>query len=446
MNSERIEFTKEMKETHTILAPMMLPTHFSMLESVFNNHGFKVEILNTTGRQIVDEGLKSVHNDTCYPALLVIGQLIDALKSGKYDTSKTTLLISQTGGGCRASNYIYLLRKALKQSGFEHVPVVSLNFSRLEKNSGFKFNLKMITEMLYSVIYGDLIMWVANQCRPYEKNKGDTQKVVDKWTNKLSKELTGFGYLAVKKNYKNILEDFSGIGRDSTPKIKVGIVGEIYMKYAPLGNNNLEDFLIAEGAEPVLSGVLDFCLYCIKNNLTDYELYGKSSMNKQVAKIGLKIFQHWQDKMIKAVKNHGVFRAPTSFKSLEKVVDGFIGLGAKMGEGWLLTSEMLELIDSGINNIVCTQPFGCLPNHIVAKGMMRKIKDSFPMANIVPVDYDPSATAINQENRLKLMLSNAKLTAQFSGKQTFFEMEKDIDDIDIEINKHEDEQKQVQNA
>lgn len=413
-NEEKpIEFTPQMRKTHTILAPMMLPIHFTMLEQILNCNGYHVELLRTTGRQIVDEGLKNVHNDTCYPALLVIGQMIDALKSGKYDPDKTALLITQTGGGCRASNYIYLLRKALKQSGFPNVPVISLNFASLESASGFTFTPAMIIQALYAIIYGDLIMWVSNQCKPYELVAGSTQKVIDKWTEELCQQFHSSKFLHIRKNYQKILDDFAAIPRSSKPKVRVGIVGEIYMKYAPLGNNNLEDFLIKEGAEPVLSGLLDFILYCLKNSEVDYKLYGKGKKTKTIAHLGLRYFIHVQNKMIKAVEKHGVFRVPGKFDDLGRSIEGVIGMGAKMGEGWLLTAEMMELIHSGVKNIVCTQPFGCLPNHIVAKGMMRKIKDRYPDANIIPVDYDPSATAINQENRLKMMLSNAKLALQF---------------------------------
>ena len=404
-----VEFTPEMRKTHTILVPMMLPIHFEMLETILGRHGYRVEVLRTTGRQLVEEGLANVHNDTCYPALLVIGQMIDALKSGKYDPDHTALMLTQTGGGCRASNYIYLLRKALKKCGFSQVPVISLNFSKLEKSSGFKITAPLLVEVFYAMLYGDMLMWLNNQCRPYEINKGDSKKVVDHWIEELNRQFCSPRFLLLTHNYKKMLRDFAAIPRRKEGKVRVGIVGEIYMKYAPLGNNNLEDFLVAEGAEPVVSGVLDFLLYCVKNNLIDYDLYGKSTMAKPVATYALRFLEYLQNKGIRAVKKQGEFRAPSSFQDLQKMVDGFIGMGAKMGEGWLLTSEMLELIHSGVNNIVCTQPFGCLPNHIVAKGMMRKIKDKYPYSNIVAVDYDPSATPINQENRLKLMLSNARL-------------------------------------
>lgn len=405
-------FTSEMRKTHTILVPMMLPIHFSMVVEIMQSSGYHIEILKTTDRRVIDEGLQSVHNDICYPALLVIGQMIDALKSGNYDPDKTALMITQTGGGCRASNYIFLLRKALRNSGFENVPVISLNLSGLESCSGFRFTLPMLLKASFALLYGDMLMVLANQCRPYEYVNGDTQRVVDHWTKELSRQFKHMQFLRVKKNYKRILADFDTIKRNKTPKIKVGIVGEIYMKYSPLGNSCLEDFLISEDAEPVVSGVMDFLLYCFTNSFIDNELYGRNKQLILPLRIVVAYLLHRQKQTIRAIQKHGVFTPPTEFKELLTLVDGTIGKGAKMGEGWLLTAEMLELIHSGVNNIVCTQPFGCLPNHIVAKGMMRKIKDAHPNANIVAIDYDPSATQINQENRLKLMLANARITQE----------------------------------
>lgn len=405
-----VEFTKKMKETYTILAPMMLPIHFQLLVNVFKHAGYNVELLQTKGRSIVDEGLKTVHNDTCYPALLVIGQFIDALKSGNYDPNKTALLITQTGGGCRASNYIYLLRKALKQAGYPQVPVISINFSNLEKHEGFTITPEILTKTMFALTYGDALMWLSNQCKPYEVHEGASQAVIDKWIVSLNRKFATQAYLKTSEIYSEMLQDFASIERRKVSKIKVGIVGEIYMKYAPLGNNDLEQFLLAEGAEPVVSGVMDFIMYTLKNSEIDYRLYGKGKKSRHVAAIALALLERIQKKMINSINKQGVFRAPASFSTLEQLVDGYIHKGVKMGEGWLLTAEMVELIESGVNNIVSAQPFGCLPNHIVAKGMMRKIKDHYPQANIVAIDYDPSATAVNQENRLKLMLANAKMT------------------------------------
>lgn len=412
---ERVVFTKEMKKEYTILIPTMLPTHFHLLENVFKEYGYNAVLLENKGSSVVNSGLRHVHNDTCYPALLVIGQMIDALESGKYDKHKVAFMITQTGGGCRASNYIHLLRKALHKGGYGYVPVISLNFGGLEKNPGFKLSLSMLDRMFYCVLYGDLLMLLGNQCRPYEITKGDTDALTEKWTVRLTEEMNGRGFLSykkVKENYRLILEDFAAIPRKVEEKVKVGIVGEIYVKFSPLGNNNLEEFLMSEGAETVMPGLLDFCLYCVYNGIIDKGIYGKGFLAYHISKIAYRFLTKKQREMIDIIESHGVFRPMGFFDHTITLVDGYIGLGAKMGEGWLLTAEMLELVEQGVNNIVCTQPFGCLPNHIVGKGMMKVIKERNPQANIVAVDYDPGATKINQENRIKLMLANAEKLRQ----------------------------------
>ncbi|MDL2276684.1 MULTISPECIES: 2-hydroxyacyl-CoA dehydratase [unclassified Breznakia] len=408
----RVEFTQEMKKTHTILIPNMLNMHFEIIEQLLISEGYKVELLKTTHHNIVNEGVKNVHNDTCYPALLVVGQMIDALKSGKYDLNKVALIMTQTGGGCRASNYIHLLRKALKNNGMEQVPVISVNFYGLETNSGFKFTYRFLIKAVYAIIYGDMLMWISNQCKPYELNAGDTEAVDKKWTKRIADQMHSPSFLRVKRNYKAILEDYEAIPKSNEEKVRVGIVGEIYMKYSPLGNNELEKFLIREGAEPVLSGLLDFIAYCCENMVLDYDLYNINKVNRNLARIALRYLVHSQNKMIKAIKKHGKFKVMSNFNEVKVMAKDYISKGVKMGEGWLLTSEMLELIHSGVNNVICTQPFGCLPNHIVAKGMMRKIKDNYPESNVVAIDYDPGASTINQENRIKLMLSNAKMNME----------------------------------
>ncbi len=407
--TNRVEFTKEMKDTHTILVPMMLPIHFNIIVGILQQYGYKIELLTNTDRAVIDDGLKNIHNDICYPALLIIGQMINALQSGKYDINKTAVMISQTGGGCRASNYIHMYRKALKNCGLEHVPVISINMSGLEKNSGFKLTAPIILKAAVALIYGDLIMCVSNQCKPYEKVKGETQKMIDIWVEKLKNLSSSKDFFKRKKITNEILTDFASIDRTDEKKVRVGIVGEIFMKYSPFGNNYLEDFLIKEGAEPVLSGVMDFMLYCFHNKQIDAELYNMKDMATLPSKWLVKFVTLLQKDIISQIKAQGVFTPPTAFDHLITLGDEYINKGVKMGEGWLLTSEMIELIESGVDNIVATQPFGCLPNHIVAKGMVRKIKDKYPDANIVAIDYDPSATSVNQENRLKLMLANAKL-------------------------------------
>jgi predicted nucleotide-binding protein (sugar kinase/HSP70/actin superfamily) len=402
-----------MKKTHTLLVPQMLPIHFDLMAKVFAQDGYKVEVLKTAHRGIVEEGLKSVHNDSCYPALLVIGQFIDALKSGRYDIAKTALLITQTGGGCRASNYIYLLRKALVKNGFSQVPVVSLNFSGLNKYSGFKLSLRCLAKVAFSLLYADFLMCLYNQTVPYEQSKGDAKALVERWTQKLLAQMEGPLFVRLGRNYRAILKDFAAIPADrGAQKIKVGIVGEIYLKYAPLGNNGLEEYLAAEGCEVVNSGLMDFVMYCVFNRLYDRELYGHGGPAYTAYYWASRFLVAKQRQMVRAIKRHGTFTAPAEFGHVAKMAEGYIDHGVKMGEGWLLTAEMLDLIHAGVNNIVSAQPFGCLPNHIVAKGMIRKIKDNFPFANIIAVDYDPGASRINQENRIKLMLANARRHAE----------------------------------
>ncbi len=401
----RLLFTEEMRKEYTILIPQMLPVHFTMLEKIFNNHGYKVKLLTSTGRKIIDEGLRNVHNDTCYPALLVIGQMMDALKSGEYDLNKTALMITQTGGGCRASNYINLLRKALKNNGMEQIPVVSLNLSNLEKNPGFKLSVKLLYELVIAICYGDMLTWIANQVRPYENNKGECDKLIENWIDKLMER--GFALTAFNANIREILEDFSTVPYTPSPKVKVGIVGEIYIKYAPLGNNCLEEFLRGEDAEVVIPGLLDFILFMCDHHIVDTQLY-HVRYKKYIGSGALKAFlKKMQDAMIDEVEKTR-FKPPAHFEETKKNVLPYVSPANKMGEGWLLTAEMVELIGSGVTNIVCAQPFGCLPNHIVGKGMIRKIRDVHPEANIVAIDYDPGATKVNQENRIKLMLSSAK--------------------------------------
>ncbi len=412
-DNDRVIFTEEMRKEYTILFPNMLPRHFKILTKVFQFYGFNTVLLEngTMGdsKSVIDAGLRSVHNDACYPALLVIGQFIDALESGKYDPHKTALMMTQTGGGCRASNYISLIRKALKKAGYEYVPVISLNFSGLEKNPGFKIKPKMISRALYAVLYGDLLMTLVNQTRPYEIEKGAAETLADKWVDVLVKEMTEsrIKYSKVKKNYAAIIRDFAKIEKSDKKKVRVGIVGEIFVKFSPLGNNDLENFLVSENAEPVMAGLVDFMLYCMYNPIMDAKLYGKGKKTVWIYKFVCSFMGKKQQDLIDAIKEEGSFIPPSPFKNTCEANEGYISNGVKMGEGWLLTAEMLELIEDGVTNIVCAQPFGCLPNHIVGKGMMKPIKERHPGVNIVAIDYDPGATKINQENRIKLMLANA---------------------------------------
>lgn len=408
---EIVEFTKEMKDDYTILVPDMLPIHFGMLMQVFKNHGYNMELLKNNGPSVVEEGLKLVHNDTCYPALLVIGQFIDALKSGKYDLNKVALMITQTGGGCRASNYIHLLRKALNKAGMGYIPVISLNSSGMEKNSGFKYTLPMLLKSVAVVGYGDLLMLLNNQIKPYEKNKGESEKLVEYWVEKLSNEINhnkGFSKKDMEKNFNKIAKSFAQIERSNEKKVKVGIVGEIYVKYSSLGNNDLEKFLHEEDCEVMVPGLMGFLMYCVENGIIDTALYGGSVIKTKISSMINDYLIKVEDMAIKAIKEFKCFTPPTGFRHLKTLGDKVIGLGAKMGEGWLLPAEIMELIQLGYENVICAQPFGCLPNHIIGKGIIRKVKGLHHDSNIVPIDYDPSATRVNQENRIKLMLAVAK--------------------------------------
>ncbi len=407
--ADYVRFTEDMIKTHTILVPNMLPVHFRLLMAIFEHKGYKLELLENDSRNVVDEGLKNVHNDACYPALLVIGQFMDALASGKYDPDKTALMITQTGGGCRASNYIHLLRKAVAKN-YPQIPVVSLNFSGLEKDSAFRITAPMFLRLLYAVLYGDLLMTCYNKCRAYEINKGDAKAMLDKWQNRLG-DIFRRGsreYLKTKKLYPEILNDFASIKLSDEKKIRVGIVGEIYVKYSPLANNHLEDFLLSEGCEPVVPSLLEFVMYCASGTFTDAEFYDNKNTQSRIYKLGYKLIYSKQKELIRIMKEQGSFEPLHDFEHLRSLADKYISQGVVMGEGWLIPAEMAALSQSGVDNIICTQPFGCLPNHIVAKGMSRAIKQDNPNANIVAIDYDPGATRVNQENRIKLMLANAK--------------------------------------
>ena len=408
---EVILFTKEMKRDYKILVPTMLPMHFRMIVKILGTFGYDIDILDEYGKHISECGLKYVHNDTCYPAILVIGQFINALQSGNYDPDKTALLLMQTGGGCRASNYISLLRKALKKAGYPQVPVISFNLAGVEKHPGFQLTLPILHRLMYAVFYGDLLMLLRNQCTPYELEQGAAQRLAEQWTDRLVNEMNEKGalkYKHVKENYAAMVRDFAKIPKIDVKKVRVGVVGEIFVKYSPLGNNNLEKFLTSEGAEVVVPGLMDFCLYCLVNGIYDTELYGTGKLRAFASKIIYKIFLKKQQDIIDVIRENSDFNPPTLFSVTTGLVDGYISHGTKMGEGWLLCAEMLELIHMGVDNIVCTQPFGCLPNHIAGKGMMKPIKEKHEGVNIVAIDYDAGATQINQENRLKLMLSTAR--------------------------------------
>ncbi len=405
-----VPFTEEMKQDYTILMPNMLPMHFQLIAKVAFTYGYRMELLETSGQSIVETGLKYTHNDACYPAVCVIGQFLDALLSGKYDVHKVALIMFQTGGGCRASNYISLIRKALERAGMGFVPVISFSFAGLEKHPGFKLTLPLLHGFAYAVLFGDLLMSLKSQVEPYERQKGDAAAMCARWTVCLGKEL-GNGakihYAHVKKLYGEVLQDFAAIPRTGKKTVQVGVVGEIFVKYSPLANNHLEEFLIREGAEVTMPGLMDFVLYMVYNNMVEYRVYGKKAALQPMIHLAWRYLCGKKNDIIRMVKEQGVFRPWTPFEQVPKLAEEFISPAVKMGEGWLLTAEMMELAHAGCRNIVCAQPFGCLPNHICGKGMMKPIKEKYPDVNIVAIDYDAGASRVNQENRLKLMLANA---------------------------------------
>ena len=409
-NNAYIPFTEEMKKDYTILVPNMLPMHFQLVIQVAKTYGYNMELLETSGTSIVETGLKYTHNDACYPAVCVIGQFLDALLSGKYDVHKVALIMFQTGGGCRASNYISLIRKALERAGLGFVPVISFSFAGLEKHPGFKLTLPFLHGLAYAVLFGDLLMSLKGQVVPYETHTGDTEQLCRKWTERLGKELGSnakIRYSHVKQLYGEILKEFAAIPREQRKAVQVGVVGEIFVKYSPLANNHLEDFLVSEGAEVTMPGLLDFVLYMVYNNIVEYRVYHRKVLLQPIIHLAWRYLCGKKNDIIAMVKEQGVFRPWTPFEQVPPMAEEFISPAVKMGEGWLLTAEMMELAHSGCTNIVCTQPFGCLPNHICGKGMMKPIKEKYPNVNIVAIDYDSGASRVNQENRLKLMLANA---------------------------------------
>jgi predicted nucleotide-binding protein (sugar kinase/HSP70/actin superfamily) len=407
----RVLFTEEMKHEYKILIPSMAPYHFGYFVHMLNSEGYDAEVLSNTNFDVIHEGMKYSHNDICVPAMLVIGQFIDAMKNSGYDIHKVALIITQTGGGCRASNYVSLIRKAFKQAGYEFIPIISVNAGGLEKNPGFKITTSILTKLITGLGMGDMIMQLYNEVAPYEVNKGDTERAYQE----INEEINKYFYYPLRKVFyhpnkifKKVAKRFSEVEVDrSIPKPKVGIVGEIYVKYSPLGNNNLEQTLRNEGCEVITPNILDFFLYTFDSSVHDIDKYGGRKWVAIVYRLLIRFIEYRRNKIRRVVKKYG-FRDFTKYYDLRKMAKGYINRAMHVGEGWLLTAEMVELIHMGAPNIVCTQPFGCLPNHIAGKGMLKRIKEQHPESNIVAIDYDTSATEINQLNRIKLMISNAK--------------------------------------
>lgn len=410
-NINRVEFTKEMRDNYTILCPQMSPIHFDLLEPALNSCGYNFEVVNADDKAAVDLGLKYVNNDACYPSLIVVGQIMDALLSGKYDLNKVAVIMTQTGGGCRASNYIGFIRRALEKAGMEHIPVLSLSVQGLEKNEGFKITPKLVLKGMQAVIYGDVFMRTLYRMRPYELEEGSANKLHDKWRkiciDDLKKNDIGMGKF--KKNIRDIIHDFDNLPIDENMvKPKVGVVGEILVKFHPAANNYIVDLLEREGAEAVMPDLLDFLLYCFYSNNFNAKYLGTSKSSAYISNIGISFLEHMRKCARKEFENSRHFSAPSYIQTLAKNAEPVTSIGNQTGEGWFLTGEMLELIEMGVSNIVCAQPFGCLPNHIVGKGVIKELRKQHPDANIVAVDYDPGASQVNQLNRIKLMLATAQ--------------------------------------
>ena len=403
-------FEKEMKKDYTILVPQMAPIHFELLETVLKKYGYKVELLRECTEHTVEVGLKYVNNDACYPSILTTGQMIEALDSGKYDIDKTALIMSQTGGGCRATNYIAFIRKALKDAGYPNVPVISFNFSGMEKMPGFKITLPMLDKILKAIVYGDLLQKLLLKNRAYEVHKGDSKETYDKWMDKCKKIILNGNMKEFRHSIYDMVEDFEKIEvnmHDKKPK--VGIVGEILIKYHPFGNNNIIEKLEAEGAEVTMPDFMGFVKYAATPSITWNKLINENKNKAQIFKFALKVINAFEKDTKRALaKSNKNYLAPIDIWKLSEKVDEVLSLGNQTGEGWFLTAEMIEYIEHEITNVVCVPPFACLPNHVVGKGMIKKIRTKYPEANIVAVDYDPGASEANQTNRLKLMMTVAK--------------------------------------
>ena len=405
---KKAKFTKNMKKDYTILAPQMAPMHFKLISVAFKQEGYNLEILPET-KEALDYGLQYVNNDACYPSILVIGELISALKSGKYDLNKTAVMISQTGGSCRATNYLGFLKKAIKDSGFEKVPILSLNVNGFEKQEGFKITPALAHRCLLAVSYGDILMKLLYHTRPYEINKGESEKLYNTWNERVKINIQNGSFFEYKRNITNIIEDFSNIKTSSEKKVKVGIVGEILVKFSPFANNHLAEFIENEGGEVYTSSLMNFIKYCIFSDIFINERF-KGKLSALKLKITLWIIDRYTKVIDNALRKNKKFGNDESIETLAKKTSKYISIGNQSGEGWFLMGEMIEFIEKGVPNIVCVQPFGCLPNHITGKGMIKKLREEYSdkFVNIAPIDYDPAYSEVNQLNRIKLMLSVAK--------------------------------------
>ena len=402
-----IEYEK--RGDYEILVPLMMEPHLRFVVGAIESMGYHCKLLDQSDPSILQEGLKYIHNDSCYPLICVASQIITTLKSMK-DTSKAAIALTQTGGGCRATNYIPLIRKALIAAGFDNIPFMIIHLGNPFLSKGIKINLNFFRKIISAISYGDFLMHLNNSTRTYEVEKGSAHVIMKKWMEDINQQYgqgKGFSSRDVKKNLRGILKDYEALPIKKFNAPKVGVVGEIYVKYSPLGNNNLEKFLVDEGCEIRVPGLYAFILFCFTNTLYDRKYYGGHLKTVSIIK---PIFWYFTKKegLLNKILRGSSFKPIPPFKETQTYCRGIVKHGAKMGEGWLLVSEIMELIHEGYPNIVCAQPFGCLPNHILGKGIIKRVRSLQPESNIVPIDYDASVSRVNQENRLRLMLAIAK--------------------------------------
>ena len=426
---QKVEFTKEMKKDYTILVPQMAPIHFEIFEKVLQSEGYKVKLLRECTPHTVETGLKYVNNDACYPSILTIGQLLEEVESGEYDTNKLALMMSQTGGGCRATNYIGFIRKALRDAGYPNIPVISFNFVGLEKNSGFKITLPLVNKLIKAVIYGDLLQKLLYKNRAYEVNKGETEKLYHEWLEKCKKLSVEATVKEFNQSLYDMVNDFEKIELDtSIEKPKVGIVGEILIKYHPFGNNYCNDLLDKEGAEVIMPDLMGFVKYVMMNGIVKEKILGKINFTSKIYRAAIKIVNRIEKDYKKALESSSKgYLPPCNIEELAEMVEDILSTGNQTGEGWILTAEMLEFMQNGIQNIVCLQPFACLPNHVVGKGVIKTIRNKYPEANIAAIDYDPGASESNQINRIKLLITIAKDNIKLKEKRKEIEQEENTE-------------------
>ncbi|HPE27772.1 MAG TPA: acyl-CoA dehydratase activase-related protein, partial [Saccharofermentans sp.] len=450
---KRVEFTKESKKTHTILAPQMAPIQFDFVEAAFRDSGYRMKLLKQATREDIECGLRFVNNDACFPTIIVVGQMINAILKGELDPNNTTVAITQTGGGCRATNYVAFLRKALKEAGYPQIPVIAISVQQFEKNSGFTITPSFVIKAVRALCMGDMMTTLLLRTRPYEQVEGsanalymylnqigcnmlNNKRLWDSLSPRYDEVMPGSYFSRSpeqKKKIRDILADI-GVDLENIPKVgsykkfvklavdlfnrlplldidrkpRVGLVGEILVKFQPDANNNAIDVIEAEGCEGVLPGVLDFFLYCAYNPTWAADNLGRSKKAAFINQKAIDILETFRKPINDAFKTtNGKFMLSERIEELAKRSSSVLSCGNFCGEGWFLTAEMIELIEDGVPNIICAQPFACLPNHVTGKGMIKELRRQYPESNIVPIDYDPGASEANQLNRIKLMISTA---------------------------------------